>query len=296
MGRFEVLIAGMSFTECPRWRDGRLYFSDFYTGRVMAVGLDGTAETIVQIAGIPAGLGFLPDGRMIFAEKRERKVWRREPDGSLVVHADLSGLVANHLNEMIVDSDGRAWAGNYGFDLDGGAPIATTVMICVEPDGSARVVADGLVFPNGTVLSADGKTLIVAETFGNRLSAFEVTSDRLGERRDWARFGDLPATTDVMEVIEQAEVVPDGICMDAEGAVWVADVAHHRVIRVAEGGAILEDIPTEGIMPFACMLGGDDGRTLFVCVAESFVEEVASAQHKAAIWWTRVGVGHAGTP
>ena len=286
----------MTFTECPRWRDGRLYFSDFYTGRVLSVGLDGSAETLVQIAGIPAGLGFLPDGRLIFAEKRERKIWRREPDGSLVLHADLSGLVSNYLNEMIVDADGRAWAGNYGFDLDGGAPIVPTVLMGVEPDGSARVVADGLGFPNGEVLSADGTTLIVAETFANRLSAFEVTPNGLSQRRDWAKFGDSPTTTDVMEVMGSADVVPDGICMDIEGAVWVADITHKRVIRVAEGGAILADLKTGEFMPFACMLGGEDGKTLFVCVAESFVAEETLAKRTGAIWWMRVDVGHAGTP
>ena len=296
MPEFTTLISDLSFTECPRWRDERLYVSDFYTHRVLAVALDGVTETVAHVPQQPSGLGFLPDGRMLIVSMRDRKVLRREVDGSLVEHADLSGLAPWHLNDMLVNHDGRAWVGNFGFDLMGGAPARTTVLICVEPDGTAQVVADGLGFPNGMALTPDGGTLIVAESTMNRLSAFHATSGSLGERRTWAAFGDPPVLTDAGEVLEQVEVAPDGICLDAEGAVWVADAAHSRLLRVAEGGRIIEDRQTDGVGAFACMLGGDDGRTLFVSVAPTFHEAEASANHRASILMTRVEVPHAGLP
>ncbi len=295
MPEFTTLISGLSFTECPRWHNGRLYVSDFYTHRVLAVAMDGTAETVAHVPQQPSGLGFLADGRMLIVSMRDRKVLRREADGSLVEHADLSGLAPWHLNDMLVNPDGRAWVGNFGFDLMGGARARTTVLISVEPDGTARVAVDGLGFPNGMTLTPDGGTLIVAESTMNRLSAFHVTSGSLGERRTWAAFGDPPGSTNAAELLEEVEVAPDGICLDAEGAVWVADAMHSRLLRVAEGGRIIEERKT-GVGAFACMLGGDDGRTLFVCVAPSFHEAEASTTHRASIFMTRVEVPHAGLP
>jgi sugar lactone lactonase YvrE len=296
MPEFTTLISGLSFTECPRWRDGRLYVSDFYTHRVLAVTMDGTAETLAHVLQQPAGLGFLSDGRMLIVSMRDRKVLRREVDGSLVEHADLSGLAPWHLNDMLVNHDGRAWVGNFGFDLMGGAQARSTVLIGIEPDGTAKVVADGLGFPNGMALTPDNRTLIVAESMMSRLSAFNVTSGSLGGRWTWAAFGDPPSSTDVGEVLGQAAVVPDGICLDADGAVWVADAVHSRLIRVAEGGRILEERKTDGVGVFACMLGGDDGRTLFASVAPTFHEAEASASHHASILMTKVDVPHAGLP
>ena len=296
MPEFTTLISGLSFTECPRWRDGRLYVSDFYTHRVLAVAMDGTAETVAYVPQQPSGLGFLADGRMLIVSMRDRKVLRREADGSLVEHADLSGLAPWHLNDMLVDLGGRAWVGNFGFDLEGGVPVRTTVLICVEPEGTAQVVADGLGFPNGMVLTPDGSTLIVAESTMNRLSAFDMNSGSLGERRTWAAFGDPPTSTDIGEVLKQVCVAPDGICLDADGAVWVADAAHGRLLRVAEGGRILEERKTDGVGVFACMLGGDDGRTLFASVAPTFHQAAASANHCASVLMTRVEVPHAGLP
>jgi sugar lactone lactonase YvrE len=258
--------------------------------------MDGAAETLAHVPQQPSGLGFLPDGRMLIVSMRDRKILRREGDGSLVEHADLSGLALWHLNDMLVDRDGRAWVGNFGFDLMGGAQALTTVLICVEPGGTAKVVADGLGFPNGMVLTPDGRTLIVAESTMNRLSAFNVALGSLDERRTWAAFGDPPSSTDVGEMFRQAAVVPDGICLDAEGAVWVADAAHGRLIRVAEGGRILEESKIDGVGVFACMLGGDDGRTLFVSVAPTFHEAEASANHHASILMTTVETPRAGLP
>ncbi len=296
MSRFATLISGLSFTECPRWHDGRLYVSDFYTERVLAVALDGKVEKIAHVPGRPSGLGFLPDGRMLIASMLDRKILRRELDASLVEHADLSGLAPWHLNDMLVDQQGRAWVGNYGFDLMGGGRISPTNLICVNPEGNARVATAGLGFPNGMALTPDGGTLIVAETLMNRLSAFDVVSGVLGKRRTWAAFGALPTTDITAECLAQVDVAPDGICLDAEGAVWVADAKGAQLIRVAEGGNILEQLKTDGQGVFACMLGGDDGRTLFASVAPTFIEAEASANHRAEIWTTKVDVPRAGLP
>jgi sugar lactone lactonase YvrE len=295
MSEFKTLIDGLSFTECPRWHDGRLYLSDFYTHRVLAVSTDGSAETIAEIPNQPSGLGFLPDGRLLIVSMRDRKVLRREADGKLVEHADLSTLAPWHLNDMLVDGDGRAWVGNFGFDLMSGSPARTTALIQIDPDGTTSVAADGLGFPNGMVLTPGG-TLIVAESMMNRLSAFDVKGGKLGARRTWAAFGDVPTTTDVTELLGQVAVAPDGMCLDADGAVWVADAAHARLIRVAEGGEILDERTSDGVGLFACMLGGDDGRSLFACAAPTFHETEASANHQAAIIFTTVDVPHAGLP
>jgi sugar lactone lactonase YvrE len=296
MAEFSTLVSGLSFTECPRWRGERLYVSDRYTRRVLALTVDGTRETFARTSGLPCGLGFLPDGRMLITSMLDRKILRREADGSLVEHADLSALAPWQLNDMLVDHDGRAWVGNFGFDLMRGAPVRTTALICVMPDGTARVASDQLGFPNGMVLTPDCRTLIVAETMMNRLSAFSVTGDSLSERKTWAAFGEPPKSTAVREILEQAAVVPDGICLDAEGAVWVADVFNNRLIRVIEGGTIVEERETDGVNAFACMLGGEDGRTLFACVAPTFNEAEASLNHRASILMTKVRVPHAGLP
>lgn len=296
MPELQSLISGLSFTESPRWHNGRLYFSDFYTHRVLTVATDGTLETIAHIPGQPSGLGFLPDGTLLIVSMRDRKIFHRDHDGKLTEYADLSALATGHLNDMLVDGDGRAWVGNFGFDLMCGAPAQNTVLICVEPYGNFRVAVDGLGFPNGTVLTPDNHTLIIAESTMNRLSAFELKDGSLGERRTWAAFGPEPTSTNVSEILSTAEAAADGICLDAEGAVWVADAAHGRLIRVADGGKILDEIKINGEGVFACMLGGDDGRTLFACVAPTFHEAEASANHRASIQMIRVIVPHAGRP
>jgi sugar lactone lactonase YvrE len=296
MREFSTLIDGLSFTECPRWRDGRLWISDFYTHRVLAISMDGSPETIAEVPEQPSGLGWLPDGRMLIVSMKDRRILRREHDGTLAGHADLFDLAPWHLNDMVVDVQGRAYVGNFGFDLMGGGAARTTNLIRVDPDGARTVAADDLGFPNGAVITPDGSTLIVAESFAGRLTAFSVASDgSLTDRRVWAQFGSPPSTTDVAEALAAAEVVPDGICLDAEGAIWVADAIHGRLIRVVEGGEIVEEIA--GPMGlFACMLGGPDGRTLFACAAPTFAEHEASVDHRAAILMTTVDVPHAGLP
>jgi len=295
MAEFKKLIGDLAFTECPRWRDGRVYFSDQHSHRVFAVSMDGSAEVVAHVPQRPSGLGFLPDGSLLIVSMLDRRILRLETDGTLALYADLATLASGDTNDMVVDHEGRAWVGNFGFDLHGGAPACTAGLICVEPDGSAHIAADGLGFPNGTVLTPDGRTLIVAETLMNRLSAFEVNAGKLGERRTWAAFGPPPDSTSADEIVARADVVPDGICLDAEGAVWVADITHSRLIRVAEGGRILQSLPTP-MPPFACMLGGDDGRTLFACVAPTFHEAEVKALMNSAVLMARVHVPHAGLP
>jgi sugar lactone lactonase YvrE len=261
-----ILLEGLHFSEGPRWHDGRLFFSDFFDHKVRAVALDGTVTDIVDVAGQPSGIGWLPDGRMLVVSMIDQKVLRLEPDGSLVEHADVSSTAEFWANDMLVDRYGRAYVGNFGFDLDRlveeegyGAilndpdSLATNVAL-VRPDGTVSVAADKMLFPNGTVLTADGHTLIVAETIALRLSAFDVAHDgTLSNRRVWADLG--------------AELIsPDGIAIDGDDAVWVANAIGPEVVRVAEGGEVLARVSTSQ-NAFACAIGGPDGTTLFACTA-----------------------------
>jgi sugar lactone lactonase YvrE len=206
---FATLVSGLSFTECPRWHAGRLYFSDYFNHRVLAITPEGAMEVIAQLMGRPAGLGFLPDGTLLIASMRERRMLRRTHGGELEVYADLSALAPGYINDMLVDHDGRAWVGNFGFDLYGGEPARTTVLICVEPDGKPRVAADDLGFPNGMVITSGG-TFIVAETGKNRLSAFTLRGGALSDRRTWAAFGPEPTATDLGAMLAEVDVTPDG--------------------------------------------------------------------------------------
>lgn len=295
--RFSELIAGYTFFEGPRWHEGRLWLSDFYTHQVIAVGLDGRVEPIAQVPQQPSGLGWLPDGRLLTVSMRDRKIMRREADGTLVQHADLDGIAAGHVNDMVVDGQGRAYVGNFGFDLMGGAAPALARLARVEPDGTAFIAAESLYFPNGSMLTPDGKTLIVCETMGNRISAFDVRVDgTLGPRRDWAVFGDLPTATDIGGVLGSLKAAPDGAVLDAEGAVWFADAVGKRAVRMAPGGKILDSISTSDQGCFALTLGGPDRRTLFLCVAPDFHEAARKAAREAAIWSVPVEVPGAGTP
>lgn len=293
--RFSTLISGYDFFEAPRWHDGRLWLSDFYTHKVIAVDMDGGVETIAEVAGQPSGLGWLPDGRMLIVSMKDQQLLRREATGELVIHADLSEIADGPVNDMVVDAAGRAYVGNFGFDLMGGAAMETARLACVEPDGSVRVAAEGLFFPNGSMITPDGKTLIVNESFGNRISAFDIQSNGdLGQRRDWATFGPLPESRELAVVIPQAKVAPDGGVLDAEGAVWIADAIGNRVLRVEEGGRILEEISTGDQGVFACTLGGPDGKTLFLCVAPDFAEHQRAGAREAVIWTLDVAVAGAG--
>jgi sugar lactone lactonase YvrE len=287
----DVLLDGdYSFFEGPRWHDGRLYVSDFYNYQVIAADLDGKVEKIAEVAAQPSGLGWLPDGRLLVVSMKDRRILRLEASG-LVEHADLSDLAPCHLNDMIVDARGNAYVGNFGSDILHGAALTPTAIYLVRPDGSASAAAQGLHFPNGMAITPDG-VLVVAETVGNRLSAFDVAEDgTLGERRDWVRFGDVPATDDLAEASGQLAYAPDGIVADAEGGVWFADAFGRRAVRVLDG-SVVEEVSTAGLGlgTYSLTLGGPDGRTLFLCSAPSFAEEEAKANHAAKILTTTVDV------
>ena len=291
-----VVLEGYSFTECPRWHDGRLWFADFYTHRVLSARADGSDVRVeAEVPQQPSGLGWLPDGRLLVVSMRDRTLLRREDSGELVLHADLAPYVTGHPNDMVVDHQGRAFVGNFGFDLMGGAPIDPADLLSVTPDGEVSVVAKDLLFPNGSAITPGG-TLVVSETFGNRIAAFDVAADgSLSRRRDWARFGDVPASRVIDDVLPHLVVAPDGLCLDAEDAVWVADAQHARVLRVREGGEVVEEIAVDSGV-FACMLGGDDGRTLLMCAAPDFGEESRSAAREAVLLTATVDVPHAGLP
>ncbi|CAK9786135.1 gluconolactonase [Cutaneotrichosporon oleaginosum] len=290
MAEIKTLAGNMTFTECPRWHEGRWWFSDFYTHAIYSMKSDGSdLKKEVDVPAQPSGLGWLPDGRLIFVSMKDRKVMAREADGSLSVHADVSSYVTGHPNDMVVGPDGVAYLGNFGFDLMGGAPPATANLLRIAPDGSVKIAAEGLHFPNGSVITPDGRMLIVDESFGNRTSAFDITSDGLGPRRDWAVFGPIPKQA------QDRNYVPDGCGLDAEGALWIADAGGGRVCRVREGGEILETIePGTGV--FACMLGGEDGRDLIMCCAPDFYEHKRSASKEAELRVVRVKVPRAGWP
>lgn len=292
-----VLAAGYTFLEGLRWHEDRLWASDFYTGQVFAVDLAGRIELICHVPQQPSGLGWLPDGRLLISSMKDRKLLRREADGTLVQHADLSSLTQGPVNDMVVDAQGRAYVGNFGFDIMNGAPVATTTLVRVDTDGVVQVVADGLCFPNGSFITPDGKTLIVNETFGNRISEFDILDNGiLSPRRDWANFGELPDSNDLSVLIAASAIAPDGGALDAEGALWVADAIGKRIVRVARGGKMLEQIDTGELGIFAAALGGPDGRTLFMAAAPDFIEANRRAKPEGRILMTQVDVPHAGRP
>jgi sugar lactone lactonase YvrE len=250
----QILMTGIAFGEQPRWHDGRLWFSDWGPPEVIAVDLDGNHETVLQAPAFPCCVDWLPDGRLLLVSAREGLLLRRERDGSLVTHGDLSSVSDPPAgNELVVDGRGNAYVNGGGFDLMAGEAFAPGIVALISPDGAARQVADGLAFPNGMLVTADNRTLIVAESYAKRLTAFDIGDDgNLSNRRVWA---------------ELDAGVPDGICLDAENAVWYGDVPNKRCVRVREGGEVLQTIELDRGC-FACALGGADGRTLFMMATE----------------------------
>jgi sugar lactone lactonase YvrE len=249
----------LAFGECPRWHEGRLWLSDIFGKRVVAVDPDGDAEQICTVDGHPSGLGWLPDGRLLVVSMTDRRLLRLESEG-LVEHADLSDVCPGNCNDMVVDADGNAYVGNVGFPYGyRGAPVAVraaTSLVLVTPDGEVRPQPGALMCPNGSAISADGSTLIVAQSHMGRLTAYAIADD--GSLHGERVFADLPAGRNN----------PDGMCIDAEGAVWYADPHHHCCVRVLDGGQLTHIVDTAPYECVACMLGGDDLRTLFLVLVE----------------------------
>ena len=285
-----VLAGGLHFGEAPRWHDGVLWFSDFFDYAVKTVDLEGHIAVKLSMADRPSGLGWMPDGSMLIVSMTARALLRLD-QGRLALHADLSGIATFHCNDMVVDTAGRAYVGNFGFDLDTneingtlGEVLAThagATIARVDPDGSVHAAADGLMFPNGTVITPDGRTMIVAESFANRLTAYDVADDgSLSNRRLWA---DLGTRT------------PDGICLDADGAIWVANPIINECFRVGEGGDILDVIETDNRC-FACMLGGPDRRTLFMLTSRYSLAVEAAVHRTGNVLVADVDVPGVGLP
>jgi len=248
----EVLLDGLKFPESPRWHDDKLWFVDIDGHKVMTVDLNGNSEIILELDDQVSGLGWLPDNRLMVVSMGDNTLLRLDPEGVKVV-ADLNKFKTVLCNDMVVDKKGRAYVGNMGFDYFNGKPFAPTKLILVEPNGDARVVADNMAFPNGTVITPDDKTLIIAETFAAKLTAFDIMEDgSLIGRRVWANLKSL---------------APDGICLDAEGGIWIAAPGRGRVARVLERGKITHIVRVENDA-YACMLGGPDRKTLFVATSK----------------------------
>jgi len=240
--RAEILMSGVAMGESPRWHENRLWFSDWGAQEILSVDASGEREVTVPVPfSLPFCIDWLPDGRLLVVSGREGRLLRRERNGSLVTHADLPGPAGMGWNEIVVDGRGNAY-------INGGSGIAL-----LTPDGSLRRVADRMAFPNGMAITPDNLTLIVAESYGKKLTAFDIAPDGgLAKRRVWADLGDG---------------VPDGICIDTEGAVWYADVPNKRCVRVREGGEVLEAVTVDRGC-FACMLGGVEKKTLFIIATE----------------------------
>ena len=269
----DVLADGFVFLEAPRWHQDRLWVSDMHDDRVVAVGLDGRRETIATLHQ-PSGLGWLPDGTLLIVSMVDRTV-RRLAAGGLILHADLQDLATFHCNDMVVDAAGRAYVGNFGYDYEARATPTPAVLAVVHPDGRVEAAAADLLFPNGAVITPDGNTLIVAETFAHCLTAFDHQDDgTLSRRRIWADLG---------------PIFPDGICRDAAGGVWVASPMSNEVVRVVEGGAITHRIAVTQ-HAIACALGGPHGRTLFICTAPALARHVVQAQRGGRIEIVEVDV------
>ena len=296
--RLDTLLEGGAFFEAPRWHEGRWWVSDFYRHAIFTVTPEGSAEEVMEVEGQPSGLGWMPDGSLLVVSMRDRRILRRSPDGAVTTHADVAEHCGGHLNDMVVDRHGRAYAGNFGFDLMGGADPAPAALVRVDPDGTVTVEAEDLLFPNGTVITPDGATLIVGETAGARYTAFSIADDGgLSERRIWAQVAPTPPITTLAETLGRLEFGPDGCALDAEGHLWVADEVGARCVRLASGGAIVEELALpEGLGCFACMLGGEDGRTLLLCAAPDFLEHNRAEAREAVLLTARVDVPHAGLP
>jgi sugar lactone lactonase YvrE len=268
------LLDNLTFPEGPRWHNDKLYFSDFFTHRVISVDLEGHYETIVEVPNQPSGLGWMPDGTMLVVSMIDRKLMRFS-NNQLSEFADCSKLASFHCNDMIVDKKGNAYIGNFGFNTYEGEEIKPTNLILVKPGEVPVIAADDLLFPNGTEITPDDKTLIVGETYAARLTAFDKADDgSLSNRRIWA---------DLKENAEEGLVpLPDGMCLDEEGAIWVASPSTAEVIRVHEGGMISERIPV-ATNAFACMLGGEDGKTLFICTSNTSGVDPDSALRERSV-------------
>lgn len=295
----EVLATGGDYFEGARWHDGRWYVSDIYSQTVCAYDpVSGERTNLMHVEGNPSGLGWLPDGSLLVVSMHDRRLLRQMPDGEVRVHSDLSRLCPYDINDMVVDGRGRAWVGTIGFGITEGEAPRPGVLVRVDPDGGAFAVADELWCPNGIVMTADERTLIVAESFAGRLTAFTIDADgSLGDRRVYAQVGEPPAPDSTEAMMGALAIVPDGCAIDAADHVWAADAVGNRCVRLAPGGEVVDEVvDPEGRGIYACALGGPDGHTLLVCSVAGFFEAAQGLKGTANLLTTRVDVAHGGRP
>lgn len=276
-----TILDGLAFPEGPRWHDGALWFSDMHAHEIVRLAPDGTRRTVASFDGPVSGLGWLPDGRLLVVSMSDKRVLRQESDGNFVTHGDLSSIATGLANDMVVDAAGNAFVGNFGFSLHPMGEVKAAKLARVAPNGAVSVAAEDMMFPNGMVITPDGQTLIVGESFSRVLTAFDLKDGVLSNRR---LFAALPEGA-----------LPDGICLDAEGAIWSASPSSSEVVRVREGGEVLARVKTEQLA-IACMLGGEDRRTLYVLTAESTDPAVCEATRTARVQTLRVDAPGAGRP
>jgi sugar lactone lactonase YvrE len=281
----EVVLEGLAFGEGPRWHDSRLWFSDMHAHVVHAFDPStGALDSIVEVDGGPSGLGWDSNGALLIVSMDDRRLLRLDASGSLDEVADLSGYTDHPINDMVVSESGTAYIGSFGFDLHGGETPVNTVILAVDANGSHRVAADDVAFPNGMVITPDGSTLVVGESFGGRLTAFPIAADgSLGEPRLWADLGG-------------GGRFPDGICLDAENCIWIASPGTHECLRVREGGDIVGSVSTGDRLAIACMLGDDDRRTLYMLTSKGLDPQKGRELRSGRLERARVDVPGAGRP
>ena len=252
-----IVVDGLTFPEGPRWYKDKLYFSDFFTHQVYTTDPIGNFDSILKVPNQPSGLGWLPDGTLLVVSMIDQKVLAYK-NNVLTEYADCSEYANFHCNDMIVSANGNAYIGNFGFNRRKNESIKSTNLILVRPNEKPVIAANDLYFPNGTIITEDGKTLIIGETYAARLTAFDINDDgSLSNRRVWA---------DLTNIEKDYRPVPDGICLDEENAIWMASPSTNEVIRIKEGGKIVDKIAVQTNV-YACVLGGKDRKTLFVCTS-----------------------------
>ncbi|MFE5709128.1 SMP-30/gluconolactonase/LRE family protein [Rhodococcus koreensis] len=293
-----VLAKGGAYFEAPRWHNGVWWTSDLYRKGIFTYTPEGKEEKILELEHQPSGLGWLPDGSLLFVSQEDHKVYKRTEGGVVSLHADVSEHCTGDLNDMVVDGKGRAFVGHFGFDPFAGGPPKAASVIRIDPDGRHEVVAEDLMFPNGSVITDDDRTLIVGEGMAGKYTAFTINEDgSLSDRRDWATLSSPPNMNSFAELMTEIDVIFDGCCIDAEGAIWAADPKNAKCLRIREGGEVVEEISApEGQNIFACMLGGEDGRTLLLCVAPGLVDNDRLGDLAGTLRTVQVEVPGAGRP
>lgn len=292
MGSFEcrTVATGFAFLEAPRWHDGRLYFSDFNTHLVHRLAPGGPVETVCEVPGQPSGLGFTPDGDLLVVSMLDHRLlrWR---DGWLEEVADLSAYQGGPANDLLVDEQGRAYVGNFGADVDAGEAERATALVRVDPDGQVHEAAEDLEFPNGMAITRDGRSFVVVESLACRVTVFDRAADgTLSNRQLWAEFQPRPDAFTFADTHDGSHVVPDGVCLDADDGLWVADAGGHQVLRVLRGGAVTDRIDLGDSAAYACMLGGADGRSLYLCIGGAFGSYDRETDARGELWVADVDI------